>query len=241
MNTCVLSSVIGRFQEFGIALCAALSGLALGIQPAVAQTQAWAAETRLISNPAAKAACPDTSRLYEFTLTPGSLTVKTPMGGTKTTPVGADGNISMSWSSVMGIVELVGHVPSRALRVALPAALPGCVYDLKEVAPGEIAGAISWKTSIHLAGGNMQTCGNGNRGSAQVVGNELTLYGGFNFRPDRPMLAVKLAPDGSADLDVRTAFGQSSRARVKVPAGTGPRQVQFVTYTSVCTYHVIPD
>lgn len=205
-----------------------------------AQQMTWSAEARLVPQPDSKVPCPESPRQYQLTLTPGMLSVRTPRGETKTGQVGPDGSVSMSWSNPIGGVQLIGQATSKTLRLSVPNALPGCAWDLVEVAPVEVPGAITWNTVIQLESGNIQTCSIGDRGSAQIVGSELVLYGGFHLRADRPLLGVQLQPDGSADVDTRTAFGRNARARVKVPPGTGPRPLQFVTYTNVCNYRVVP-
>ena len=224
-----------------LCLLAPLVMLMLITTASQAQQMTWSAEARLVPQAGSKVPCPETTRQYQLTLTPGMLSVRTPRGETKTGPVEPDGSVSMSWSSPIGVAQLVGQTKSKAMRLSLPNALPGCAWDLVEVAPAEVPGSTTWKTIIQLAGGNIQTCSLGDRGSAQIVGRELVLYGGFNLRADRPLLGVQLQSDGSADVDARTAFGRNSRARVKVPPGTGPRPLQFVTYTNVCTYRVVPE
>src|SRR5258708_6633108 len=62
----------------------------------------------------------------------------------------------------------------------------------------------------------------------------------------RPLIGKEISlvvpADGSAGVDTRLwYYGPDKTARVKVPPGSGPRLVQFVTLSQVCAYNVVPD
>lgn len=80
-----------------------------------AQQMTWSAEARLVPQAGSKVPCPETTRQYQ---TPGMLSVRTPRGETKTGPVEPDGSVSMSWSSPIGVAQLVGQTKSKTMRLS---------------------------------------------------------------------------------------------------------------------------
>jgi len=152
-------------------------------------------------------------------------------------PVGPGGDVSANFVfGKTGTATISGNAPTKDIRMTI-AALRGCLYALKPVAggPGAIA---QWKATTQQTSGNVQLCRSGNRGSVTTIGDSLFV---FEQSWVGPIFGVKTQKDGSADVDTMTAYGQSGRARVKVSSGSGPRLVQFVTYSQACGYKVVPD
>jgi hypothetical protein len=103
----------------------------------------------------------------------------------------------------------------------------------------EASEALTWKATIQQTGGNTTLCLSGHRGRIETLGPELAVYAAPN---KAPIIKVRLAADGSAGVDTRLwYYGPDKAARVKVPPGSGPRLVQFVTLSQVCAYNVVPD
>lgn len=220
------------------ALVASLVSLCMLVH-GMAQAQSWFVETELVPNPATK--CPDVPVSFEVTVAGAGISLKNAIGNVYTGTVGGDGAVSLQYNSPSGLgtVVVTGNASAKSLNLTAPRSLPGCVYTLKPIAGGTAESTVQWKATIQQVSGNLTTCSPGSRGGARITGNALFVFG--FARPEVPFAAVRLAADGSADIDATTAFGRNARARFKVPPGAGPRQVDFVTYSNVCGYRMIPD
>jgi hypothetical protein len=82
------------------------------------------------------------------------------------------------------------------------------------------------------------THSDGGRGFIRVTGNKLSFY---EQGKSYPTWAVHLAPDGSADTTVSGDGKNRRRIRIKVAAGTGPREITSVNETTLNSYIYIPD
>ena len=95
-------------------------------------------------------------------------------------------------------------------------------------------GSYSWKVSVvpdHIAG----VC-DGGRGFVRVEGNKLSY---FMEGLRSPNWVVDLRSDGSAE----TAYGEyiHRQIRIKVSAGTGPREITTLNERWMCDFKFIPD
>jgi hypothetical protein len=95
-------------------------------------------------------------------------------------------------------------------------------------------GTYTWKVSVlpdRIAG----VC-DGGRGFVRVEGNELAY---FIEGSRTPAWVVDLRPDGSAE----TAYGAyiHRQIRIKVVAGTGPREITSLNERWMCAFKFIPD
>jgi hypothetical protein len=82
------------------------------------------------------------------------------------------------------------------------------------------------------------THSDGGRGFIRVTGNKLSYY---DQGKSYPTWAVELAPDGSANTTVGGEGRSRRRIRIKVAAGTGPREITSVNETTLNSYIYIPD
>jgi hypothetical protein len=206
----------------------------------VAHAETWRAEPVLIPNPSAQ--CPSGARAFEFTVSNGTMSVKTPAKGTITAPVSPDGAVSLSFTAAMGLgtVVIAGNALTKDLQMTAPRSLPGCSYALRPVAVSSTPEAtIAWTVSVQQVSGNTRKCGSGHRGRVEQNGLNLVLYAA-GAASGAPMMGARVNPDGSFDGDVRTP-GVNASARLKVASGKGARPLEFVTYTNVCGYRVVPD
>jgi hypothetical protein len=209
-----------------IAMCAATA----------AQAETWKAELERTAD--SKPKCPDVPIIFELSATGADISVAAVGNAPQSARVAADGAVSFQFSSASGTSTISGNARTKDLRF-VPRFLEGCFYTLKPLSAEAAQQLVTWSATIQQIGGNVTTCSSGSRGSVLTRGRSLMLFG-FNLG-NRPVLGVRLAEDGSADVDTNTAFGRNSTARVKVAAGTGPRLMGFVTYTNVCNYRIIPD
>ncbi|MCA0305103.1 MAG: hypothetical protein LCH95_22070 [Proteobacteria bacterium] len=208
---------------------------------AAARAETWQAQTTLVPNATVK--CVDISLAFQFTNDNGTLTMRTPGNATYSAPINPDGTVSLQYTGRggLGTIVLSGNARTRDLQLTAPRSLPGCRYALREAAPAAAPEVrTQWKTTIQQVAGNVQSCGSGNRGHVIEAGPNIYLFDA-GYRTTEPYMAARLKPDGSFDGDVRTAFGTYSVARLKVPAGTGPRVLEYVFLTTVCRYRVLPD
>ncbi len=201
-----------------------------------AQAEAWKAELERTADSRPK--CPDVPIVFELSVTGADISVASSGNPPQTAKVAADGTVSFPYGAASGSSTISGNVRTRDLRL-VPRFLEGCSYALKPLSAAAERELVTWSATIQQIGGNVTTCSSGSRGRVQTRGQSLMLFG-FNLG-NRPVLGVRLAADGSADADTNTAFGRNATARVKVAAGTGPREMSFVTYTNVCNYRIIPD
>jgi len=201
-----------------------------------AQAQAWKAELEKL--PTSTAKCPDVPLVFDLTVSGTDISLTTPAGRTFQGKVAADGGVMLQYSGAAGTSTVSGNAHTKDLRVTA-SRLEGCFYALRPLSAAAAQDMLSWNATIQQVSGNVTTCRSGYRGRVHVRGQSLLLYG-FDI-PNDALFGVRLAADGSADVDARTAFGANSMARVKVAPGTGPREVNFVTYTNVCNYRIIPD
>jgi len=103
--------------------------------------------------------------------------------------------------------------------------------------PHAVAQAPSqWKVSLALIR-IASTC-DGERGSIRATGRTLAY---FSQGMPYPVWQVELEPDGSADKVIGRYIHSSRNVRVKVAAGTGPREVTSLDETSLCSFRYIPD
>jgi hypothetical protein len=111
---------------------------------------------------------------------------------------------------------------------ALPAwstALPWC---------GEVSN--SWKVS--LLPHEYFERSDGGRGFVRATGDRLSYY---DQGMSRPVWSVQLAPDGSANTTIGGNGINRRHIRIKVAAGTGPRQITTVNESTLKSYIYIPD
>jgi hypothetical protein len=95
-------------------------------------------------------------------------------------------------------------------------------------------GSYSWKVSVvpdRIAG----VC-DGGRGVVRVQGDKISYYAEGMSNPN---WVVNLKSDGSAE----TAYGEYKhrQIRVKVTAGTGPREITTLNERWMCDFKFIPD
>jgi hypothetical protein len=99
--------------------------------------------------------------------------------------------------------------------------------------------ASGWRLTVQLTSGS-HFCTDGARAAARLTGRDLSVYyQGESF----PRWTVLLAADGSADALVATLTDsmRNDTVQVKVPAGTGPREISGVTQRDACRLRYIPD
>jgi hypothetical protein len=111
---------------------------------------------------------------------------------------------------------------------ALPAgstALPWC---------GEVSN--TWKVSVLPHG--YFTRSDGGRGFIRVTGDTLSYY---DQGKSYPVWTVELAPDGSANTTTGGNGHNRRHIRIKVAAGTAPREITTVNETTLRSYIYIPD
>jgi hypothetical protein len=228
------------FRAVGNRLICAFA-LALLALAAPARADTWFAQMERA--PTAPAYCPDVPIVLEMSTQGAQFSgrLKTAAADyTFSSPIGPGGEVSASFAMKgTGTTTVSGNAGTKTLQMT-SVGMRDCVFLLKPttVAPGAIR---QWKATMQQTSGNTQVCQSGERGAVTVIGESL-----FFFQQSwvGPIFGIKVRPDGSADIDTMTAYGRSgprSRARVKVAAGTGPREVQFVTYNYVCGYKIIPD
>lgn len=208
----------------------------------MARAEAWYAQMeRSESSPPQ---CPDVNLVFEMSVEGSQFSgkLKTAVQDYDfSSPIASSGEVSASFDiKGLGTTIVSGNAMSKALQMTSSGTRTrGCVFLLKPttVAPGSIK---QWKTSIVQVSGNTESCKPGNRGSITVIGDSLFAFDGTWIAP---IFGVKVGPNGSADIDTMTSYGRSAqaRARVTVVPGTGPREVQYVTYTNACGYKIIPD
>lgn len=208
----------------------------------VARAEAWYAQMeRSASSPPQ---CPDVNLVFEMSVEGSQFSgkLKTAVRDYDfSSPIASTGEVSASFDiKGLGTTTVSGNAVSKALELTSSGTRSrGCVFLLKPttVAPGAIK---QWRASIVQVSGNAESCNPGNRGSVTVIGNSLFA---FDSTWISPIFGVKVGPDGSADIDTMTSYGRSTqaRARVKVVPGSGPREVQYVTYSNACGYKIIPD
>jgi hypothetical protein len=201
-----------------------------------AQAQTWKAELEKLPNSTAK--CPDIPLVFDLAVSGGDISLTTPAGKTFQGKVAADGNVSLQYPGAAGTTVVSGNAHTKDLRMSA-SRLDGCFYAIRPISAAAAQQMLSWNATIQQISGNVQTCRSGYRGRVHVRGQSLLVYG-FDV-PNDALFGVRLAADGSADVDTRTALGANSTARVKVAPGTGPRVVNFVTYTNACNYRIVPD
>jgi hypothetical protein len=201
-----------------------------------AQAQTWKAELEKL--PTSTAKCPDVPLTFDLTVSGADISLMTPAGQTHRGKVAADGSVTLQYPGGAGTSTVTGNAHTKDLRMAA-SRLEGCFYALRPLSDAVAQQMLSWNATIQQISGNVTSCRSGYRGRVHTHGQSLLLYG-FDI-PNLPLFGVRLAADGSADVDTKTAFSANSTARVKVSPGTGPRELTFVTYANVCNYRVIPD
>jgi hypothetical protein len=224
--------IVKKLSLFVLALSATVCG--------AARAENWHAEMK--PGPNTKSMCPDPPALLEFTVEGSVIRMKTGSGENHAGTVAPDGAVDLRFTSTStgaGSVIVTGNARSRDLQMTVPRGAPGCVWTLKPLDAVEARQVVSWNATIQQTGGNVQRCLSGHRDRVQTRGPGLAVYAAPS--PNTPIIMLRLAPDGSADLDTATYYGSDKTARVKVAPGSGPRLVQFVTLSWVCAYNVVPD
>ena len=94
-----------------------------------------------------------------------------------------------------------------------------------------------WKVTVHLDN-DSTACDDGGRGAFKMSGNILGFYGPGMAYPD---WNVALDADGSANKIVGEYIHPTRKVRVKVAAGTIPRDVYSLNEASLCGLRYIPD
>ena len=219
--------------------CSFLLLAGLGLEdPARAET--WHAEMQPAPN--TKSMCPDPPALFEVTTEGSAIRIKTASGEDHAGTVAADGTVDLRFTSTRtgaGTVIVNGNARSRDLQMTVPRGAPGCIWNLKPLSEVEARQVVSWNATIQQTGGNAQRCLSGHRGRVQTRGPGLAVF--HAPQPNTPIIMIRLAEDGSADLDTAAYYGTDKTARVKVAPGSGPRLVTFVTLSWVCAYRIVPD
>jgi hypothetical protein len=214
-----------------------LACLLLFVTRGTAGAETWHAE--LFLRDTSRSKCPDVPAVYTLAVSGTSFSLTTASGVQHPGNVSPDGSVTLSYTAPrVGTVVVSGNVGTKDLSLTARA-LSGCNYGLRPLAGDAARTFNAWKATFQQVSGNAQLCTAGYRGGVQTRGLALTAFG--DIGSGGPLFAVKLKEDGSADVDTQTAFGNNSYARVKVAPGTGPRLVQFVTYTNVCGYKIVPD
>jgi hypothetical protein len=93
-----------------------------------------------------------------------------------------------------------------------------------------------WPVTMQQTAGNTTTCSPGGKGKIQVKDGEMALLVGGSQTPN---WKIKLAADGSFDAVAPAAFSRGG-VKVTVPAGNGPRAINTVQQSQVCSYRIIP-
>lgn len=78
----------------------------------------------------------------------------------------------------------------------------------------------------------------GGRGVVRASGNRLTYY---DQGMSRPVWSVEVGPDGSVDTTVNGNGINRRHIRIKVAAGTGPREITTVNEATLKSFIYIPD
>lgn len=96
----------------------------------------------------------------------------------------------------------------------------------------------TWPLTVQLVSGS-HFCNEGTRASIRITGNALSIYyQGESFA----RWTIPLGLDGSADATVR-ALNDSllvDYMHVKVPAGSGPREISAVSQRDACRFRLVP-
>jgi hypothetical protein len=104
-----------------------------------------------------------------------------------------------------------------------------------------MANAAEWTVVLILTAGNLTTCTQSAYDKYTVVEENGTLtLNSLNKRVRN--MTVPLKPDGSAVGDFQMQLGgtQWEPVRVKVPAGSGRRQFQYLNLKNVCSFRADP-
>lgn len=104
-----------------------------------------------------------------------------------------------------------------------------------------LANAAEWKVVLITVSGNLTNCYASYYDKYTVVEENSTLF--LRSENKRSLhMTVPLRPDGSADVESQIARigGASQLVRVKVPAGSGRRQFEFLYVKNVCGMRVDP-
>ena len=104
-----------------------------------------------------------------------------------------------------------------------------------------LAHAAEWKVVLIFVSGNLTNCYASYYDKFTVVEENNTLF--LRTENKRSLfMTVPLRPDGSAEVEAQMAQigGASQPVRVKVPAGSGRRQFEFLFVKNVCGMRVDP-
>jgi len=117
-------------------------------------------------------------------------------------------------------------------------AMPGIVLGLSILHPLQAVAQAPDRWNVSLAVIRIASTCDGERGSIRITGRTLAFFGqGMTY----PTWEVGLEPDGSADKVVGRYIHSSRNVRVKVAAGTGPREITSLDETNLCAFRYVPD
>jgi hypothetical protein len=97
-------------------------------------------------------------------------------------------------------------------------------------------GRNSWKVSLLVH--EYFERSDGGRGVVRASGNRLSYY---DQGMSRPVWSVEVGPDGSVNTTVNGNGINRRHIRIKVAAGTGPREITTVNEASLKSFIYIPD
>jgi len=116
--------------------------------------------------------------------------------------------------------------------------MPGLIFSAFVLGPGHAVaqGSTQWKVTLTVMR-IASTC-DGERGSIRVTGRKLAY---FSQGMPYPVWEVELEPDGSVDKVIGRYIHSSRNVRVKVAAGSGPREITSLDEITLCTFSYVPD
>jgi len=196
----------------------------------VAEAESWTALTELLPN--SDPLCPALIFDFPITISGNEITIVSGRGPV-TGPIAGDGSFKLSYGGAFGSTVISGNARTKELRFAARE-LSKCAYSLNPMPPG--VQIKEWKVTVLQVSAN-SGCAGGIRGRVRETATALNLYAWLPI----PALGPPLKQDGSAEMETRTSWGNNSSARIKIPAGSGPRKFEFYTVTNVCRYRVEPD
>ena len=102
--------------------------------------------------------------------------------------------------------------------------------------------ATEWRAQVTQTGGSTAYCLPNARVVVRIKGEVLMLHIAAN---ERVAMTIALEEDGSAAAETvlqlaAAGVGARCRARIIIPAGSGPRSFEIVTYSQGCRYRVEP-
>jgi hypothetical protein len=97
-------------------------------------------------------------------------------------------------------------------------------------------GRSSWKVSLLVH--EYFERSDGGRGVIRASGNRLTYY---DQGMSRPVWSVEVGPDGSVNTTIGGNGLNRRHIRIKVAAGTGPREIATVNEATLKSFIYIPD